>query len=81
MPRNADFIQRRRIKLIWSNTELPRIVARGPRASQCRLYPETSNQLIWSNTELPRIVARGPRASQCRLYPETSNQVNVVQST
>ena len=44
MPHNADFIRKRQIKLIWSNTQLTRSVARGPRASQCRLYPKTSNQ-------------------------------------
>ena len=29
-PRNADFIRRRRIKLIWYYTKLTRFVARGP---------------------------------------------------
>ena len=45
MPHNADFIRRRRIKLIGYNTQLTRFVARGPHASQCRLYRKTSNQV------------------------------------
>ena len=33
MPRNADFIRRRRIPLIWYYTQLTPFVVRGPRAS------------------------------------------------
>ena len=45
MPRNADFIRKLQIKLMWYYTQLTRFVARGPRASQCPLYQKTTNQV------------------------------------
>ncbi len=44
--REPNFHKTRTLRFIGcSNTELTRFVARGPRASQCRLYLKTSNQV------------------------------------
>ena len=42
---------------LYVHASLTRFVARGPRASQCKLRQETYKQ--------DNLVARGPRASQC----------------
>ena len=67
MPRNADFIRKLLIKLIWYYTQLTEFVARGPRVLLAMLTAirKLLIKLIWYYTQLTPFVVRGPRASQC----------------